>query len=248
MKKIALLLAVVCLAAVFATVCSAAEDFIAFDFRTEDAIKQKATLSTAGIKDEQYVDGAYEVYTTTSDPNIKLSLKSKYKFEASDYPVIRIDYKVIQGAPTNGQLFFATTTEDFTMGSAGTYTDYPIDLTTADYQSAVIDMEFLASSQWADSVNLLRFDITTIPDCRVAVRFVGLFPSEKAANEFDYDKWAEENPPYVKGSTATTAPADTATTAPAEDASAPQTADPFTAVAAVMAISAGAALAIKKRR
>ena len=261
MKKIVLFLAVLCLASVFSVVF-AAEDFIAIDFRTEEAAKELASISVSGVSEKQYVDGAYELTTSTSDPYITVNLKSKQRFEASDYPVIRVDYKVLNGAPTTGQIFFATTTDGFSMGSAGTYTQYNIDTTSMDWQSAVIDMELISSSQWADKVKTVRLDVTTSPDCTIAVRFAGFFKTEKEAFGFDYDKWAEENAPYTKGEAATTAPAETTTTpaapadttapaAPAETtttAPAPQTADPFTAVAAVMALSAGAALAIKKRR
>jgi len=262
MKKIALFLAVVCLAAVFTTVAFAAGDFIAFDFRTEDAIKQNATISVSGISEKQFIEGGYEVLTSNNDPYINLSIKSKHRFNAADYPVFRIDYKIIEGAPSKSQLFFNASTSGFTMGSSGTFTEYATDLTTMDYQSTVIDMELLSNSQWADTIKALRLDVATIPDCRIAVRFVGMFTNEKDALKFDYDKWAEENPPYTKEDAKedTTTSADTATTAPATPApatpapaapaegSAPQTADPFTAVAAVMAISAGVALAIKKRR
>lgn len=260
MKKIALFLAVVFIATAFSSVAFAAEDFIAIDFRSEAAVKKVASISTNNISEKQFIDGAYEVVTENSDPSISVKFKKASQFNAADYPVLRIDYKVLNGTPTTGQVFFQASTKGFTMGSAGTYTEYGIDSTNMEYQTAVMDMELISSSQWADTIKLIRLDVTTSEGDTVAVRFAGLFKSEKEAYAFDYDKWAAENSAdaAVEDTSATTtapttdaaATTDTAATTDntATATTAPQTADPFTAITAVMAISAGAALAIKKRR
>ena len=261
MKKIALLLAVVLMAATFCVFASAADDFIIVDFRTEAAAKSLASISTAQIESKQYIEGAYEVVTDGgTDPSITVGIKSKNRFDAADYPVLALSYKVIDGMPTKGQVFYATTTKGFQMGTAGSYFEYPIDTTSTDWQLMVQDMELIANSQWFDTVKTVRLDVA-VPakdeKVTIAVRYAGFFQTEKEAYAFDYDEWAEKNPPVTaetKAPAATTTPSAPATTTPSAPVTtpvtggAPVTADPFTAVAVVMAVSAGAALVIKKRR
>lgn len=261
MKKIALIMAVVLMAATLCVFASAADDYIIVDFRTEDAVKAFASLSASQIESKQFIDGAYEVVTDGgSDPWVNLGIKSKLRFEAADYPVLSMSFKVIDGNPLKGQIFYATTTKGFTMGSAGTYFEYPIDATSTDWQLMAQDMELLAGSQWYDKVKQLRLDVA-VPaageKATIAIRYVGLFKTEKEALGFDYDKWASENAPAAKedkpAAGTVTAPEASATTPAAPvttpvTGTAPVTADPFTAVAVVMAVSAGAALTFKKRR
>ena len=260
MKKIALIMAVVFMAATLCVFASAADDYIIVDFRTEDAVKKVANLSVSQIETKQFIEGAYEVVTDGgTDPWVNLAIKTKQRFEATDYPVLSMSFKVIDGNPVRGQLFFATTTKGFTMGNPGTYFEYPIDATSTDWQLMAQDMELISDSQWFDKVKSLRLDIA-VPAAdekvTIAVRYVGLFKTEKEALAFNYDEWAAENAPAANESTSagtTTAPEASATTPAAPvttpvTGAAPVTADPFTTVAVVMAVSAGAALTFKKRR
>jgi len=262
MKKIALIMAVVFMAATLCVFASAADDYIIIDFRTEEAVKTIASLSASQMESKQFIEGAYEVVTDGgTDPWVNLGIKTKQRFEAADYPVLSMSFKVVDGTATKGQIFYATTTKGFTMGSAGSYFEYPIDATSTDWQLMAQDMELIAASQWFDKVKQLRLDLA-VPNAgekvTIAVRYVGLFKTEKEALAFDYDEWAEKNAPATAESKpatgTTTAPEASATTpaapvtTPVTGTTAPVTADPFTAVAVVMAVSAGAALTFKKRR